>query len=78
MSHETTKHLRRSTLVVTYCDGVVCNASTKGGVNMVKLGFRVKELPGGLDWWKRDKHPTHGVAAGHAVELNVDATEDHV
>jgi hypothetical protein len=31
---------------------------------MVKLGFRVKELIGGLDWWKRDGHPTHGQSAG--------------
>ncbi|MFC1763065.1 hypothetical protein ACFL6U_13410 [Planctomycetota bacterium] len=27
---------------------------------MAKLGFRVKELVGGLDWWKRDNHPTEG------------------
>lgn len=30
MSEETTKHLDRAALVVTYCDGIGCNASTKG------------------------------------------------
>ncbi len=30
---------------------------------MTKLGFRVKELMGGLDWWKRDGHKTHGSQA---------------
>jgi rhodanese-related sulfurtransferase len=25
---------------------------------MTELGFRTKELIGGLDWWKRDGHPT--------------------
>ncbi|MGL5793595.1 MAG: rhodanese-like domain-containing protein, partial [Waterburya sp.] len=35
-----------------------CNASTKGALAMTKLGFRVKELMGGLNWWKRDGHPT--------------------
>jgi hypothetical protein len=25
---------------------------------MTRLGFRVKELIGGLDWWKRDGHKT--------------------
>jgi hypothetical protein len=25
---------------------------------MAELGFRTKELIGGLDWWKRDGHPT--------------------
>lgn len=61
MSEETTNHLDKSALIVTYCDGIGCNASTKGALNMAKLGFRVKELIGGLDWWKRDGHKTqHG------------------
>jgi hypothetical protein len=30
---------------------------------MVKLGFRVKELIGGLEWWKRDGYDTEGSAA---------------
>ena len=58
MRQETTKHLDRSALIVTYCDGIGCNASTKGALNMAKLGFRVKELMGGLDWWRRDGHKT--------------------
>lgn len=63
MSEATTAALDRAALVVTYCDGIGCNASTKGALNMTKLGFRVKELMGGLDWWKRDGHPTEGQAA---------------
>jgi rhodanese-related sulfurtransferase len=58
MSPETTKHLDKNALMVTYCDGIGCNASTKGAVNMLSLGFRVKELIGGIDWWKRDGHET--------------------
>ena len=58
MSGETTDHLDKTALIVTYCDGIGCNASTKGALNMAKLGFRVKELIGGLDWWKRDGHKT--------------------
>ena len=60
MNEETTKQLDRTALVVTYCDGIGCNASTKGALNMTRLGFRVKELIGGLDWWKRDGHETKG------------------
>lgn len=59
MSPETTADINRDSLVVVYCDGIGCNASTKGALNMLNLGFRVKELIGGLDWWKRDGHPTH-------------------
>lgn len=65
MTSETTRHIDKSALVVTCCDGIGCNASTKGALNMLKLGFRVKELIGGLDWWKRDGHKTHGGAGSH-------------
>ena len=60
MSSLTTGELDKTNLFVTYCDGIGCNASTKGALNMTKLGFRVKELIGGLDWWKRDKYQTEG------------------
>jgi len=58
MTRDTTAAIDRRTLVVTYCDGIGCNASTKGALKMAELGFRTKELIGGLDWWKRDGHPT--------------------
>jgi len=59
MSDDTTHQIHKDVLVVTYCDGIGCNGSTKGALNMVKLGFRVKELMGGLEWWKRDGYRTH-------------------
>jgi rhodanese-related sulfurtransferase len=54
MNQESTMHLDRRKLYVTYCDGVGCNASTKSALNLAELGFQVKELIGGIDWWKRD------------------------
>lgn len=63
MNAETTATLDKAALIVTYCDGIGCNASTRGALNMLQLGFRVKELLGGLDWWKRDGHPTHSSEA---------------
>lgn len=60
MNEETTKNLSKSSLYVTYCDGIGCNASTKGALNMARLGFTVKELLGGLDWWLRDGYATEG------------------
>ena len=58
MSQATTSHLNREILYVTYWDGIGCNASTKGALKMARLGFRVRELTDGLDWWKRDGYPT--------------------
>ena len=60
MSAHSTDHLDKSKHYVTYCDGIGCNASTKGALNMARLGFQVKELLGGLDWWKRDGYATQG------------------
>jgi len=60
MSAESTSHLDKSKLYVTYCDGIGCNASTKGAIKLASLGFRVKELIGGIDWWKRDGYKTEG------------------
>jgi len=58
MSEQTISFINKNTLVITYCDGIGCNASTKGALNMTKLGYKVKELMGGLDWWKRDGYIT--------------------
>ena len=58
MTKEATASINKDSTVVTYCDGIGCNASTKGALAMTKLGFRVKELIGGIDWWRRDGYPT--------------------
>ncbi|TJZ75650.1 rhodanese-like domain-containing protein [Chitiniphilus eburneus] len=68
MDHATTAHLDRATLYVSYCDGIGCNASTKGAYKLAQLGFTVKELMGGLDWWKRDGYATAGDAATCALD----------
>jgi rhodanese-related sulfurtransferase len=58
MNADSTKDLDRDTLYVTYCDGIGCNGSTKGALKLAELGFQVKELIGGIDWWKRDGYAT--------------------
>jgi rhodanese-related sulfurtransferase len=60
MNEESTSHLDKSKTYVCYCDGIGCNASTRGAIMMTKLGFRVKELTGGLEWWKFDGYGTEG------------------
>ncbi len=46
-----------STLIVTYCAGPYCNASTKGALRFAALGRPVKEMPGGIDGWQRENLP---------------------
>lgn len=64
MDAHSTAELDRSKVYITYCDGIGCNGSTQGAYKLAKLGFRVKELIGGLDFWIRDGHPQ---ATGNAV-----------
>ncbi len=69
LSPETTSQLDKTHLYVTYCDGIGCNASTKGALKMAELGFQVKELIGGLDWWRRDGYETAGNQASPGKKL---------
>ncbi|MDQ0425378.1 rhodanese-like domain-containing protein [Cellulomonas iranensis] len=70
MSADSLADLSREPLYVAYCDGIGCNASTKAALKLSTAGFRVRELIGGLDWWKRDGHPTEG----SSVACRVDAS----
>ena len=63
MTSATTEHLDKSKIYVCYCDGIGCNASTKGALKTAKLGFNVKELIGGIAWWKIDGYATQGSKA---------------
>ena len=63
MTEQGTSHLDKDALYVTYCDGIGCNASTKGALNLASLGFKVKELIGGIEWWKFDGYATEGSKA---------------
>jgi rhodanese-related sulfurtransferase len=50
--------LPRDVLYVTYCTGPGCNASTRGAARLAGLGFRVKEMIGGLEHWRAEGFPT--------------------
>lgn len=41
-------------LFVTYCWGPGCNGSTKGAARFSSLGYRVKEMIGGIEYWQKE------------------------
>lgn len=51
---ETVTQLPKDKLIVTYCAGPGCNASTKAALRLSSLGYRVKEMIGGIEYWKRE------------------------
>ncbi len=43
--------------VVVYCWSPGCNAATKGALAFARLGFEVKEMIGGYEYWIREGQP---------------------
>jgi rhodanese-related sulfurtransferase len=39
---------------VVYCWGPGCNAATKAAVRLAQLGLPVKEMIGGIEYWRRE------------------------
>ena len=63
---ETTAAFDRDRPIVVYCWGPGCNAATKAASRLAALGFQVKELIGGLGYWRREGHPVEGTLGDRA------------
>ncbi|MDX6744113.1 rhodanese-like domain-containing protein [Actinocorallia sp. A-T 12471] len=44
--------------VVTYCWGPACNGATRAALALARLGYPVKEMLGGIEYWIREGNPT--------------------
>ena len=43
--------------VVVYCWGPGCNGSTRAALEFARLGYRVREMIGGYEYWAREGYP---------------------
>ncbi|MFS0714588.1 rhodanese-like domain-containing protein [Microbacterium sp. 2P01SA-2] len=43
--------------VVVYCWSPGCNGGTRAAVEFAKLGYRVREMIGGFEYWAREGYP---------------------
>ncbi|MGW8483444.1 rhodanese-like domain-containing protein [Microbacterium sp. NPDC055903] len=43
--------------VVVYCWSPGCNAGVKGALEFAKLGYAVREMIGGFEYWVREGYP---------------------
>jgi rhodanese-related sulfurtransferase len=68
MNAESTAGLPRDRVIVVYCWGPACNAAAKGALRLASLGFRVKEMIGGLEYWRHEGFPVEGTL-GDAAPL---------
>ncbi|WP_153542537.1 rhodanese-like domain-containing protein [Streptomyces sp. RB17] len=46
--------LDKSVPVVTYCWGPGCNGATRAALALAELGYQVKEMLGGFEYWARE------------------------
>src|SRR5438128_2075976 len=52
MNTATTAVLPHDKLLVVYCWGPGCNAATRAAMKLSALGFAVKEMIGGIEYWE--------------------------
>jgi rhodanese-related sulfurtransferase len=65
LTPESATRLSRDVTYVTYDAGLFDNACTKMALRLAALGFRVKEMMGGLEGWKTEGYPlATGTAPG--------------
>jgi rhodanese-related sulfurtransferase len=50
-------HIPLDMPVVVYCWGPGCNAGVRGALEFAKLGYSVKEMIGGFEYWAREGNP---------------------
>ena len=55
--------------LVVYCWGPACNAGTKACAKLSELGFRVKEMIGGIEYWRHEGLQVEGTL-GHKAPLH--------
>jgi len=48
--------------VVTYCWGPGCNGATRAALTLAQLGYRVREMIGGFEYWAREGLPVQTAA----------------
>jgi len=66
INEETAAQLPKDKVIVLYCWGPGCNAATKGALRLSALGFKVKEMIGGLEYWRKEGGPCEGTLAADA------------
>ena len=52
----------QGTPVVVYCWGPGCNGSTRAALAFSQLGYEVREMIGGFEYWAREGYPVVGNA----------------
>jgi rhodanese-related sulfurtransferase len=66
IDEETTAALSKEQVIVVYCWGPACNAGTKGAARLSELDFKVKEMLGGIEYWRKEGGQVEGTLGERA------------
>ncbi|ANF98338.1 rhodanese-like domain-containing protein [Paenibacillus bovis] len=64
INEETTADWDREQTIITYCWGPACNGATRAASTLARLGFSVKEMIGGMEYWRKEGGAVEG-SLGH-------------
>lgn len=59
------QEIAAETEIVVYCWSPGCNAGAKGALEFAKLGYRVREMIGGFEYWVREGYPVEDADGVH-------------
>lgn len=57
ISTRASQEIAPDTEVVVYCWSPGCNGGTRGAAEFARLGYRVREMIGGFEYWAREGYP---------------------
>ena len=60
IAHRAPVEIPQDAAVVVYCWSPGCNAGAKGAVEFARLGYAVREMIGGYEYWAREGYPVDG------------------
>lgn len=52
-----TAEIDRDAEIIVYCWSPGCNGGTRAAIEFAKLGYRVREMIGGFEYWAREGYP---------------------
>lgn len=59
------REIPAGTEVVVYCWSPGCNAGAKGALEFARLGYTVREMIGGFEYWVREGYPVENADGVH-------------
>ncbi|QLD12884.1 rhodanese-like domain-containing protein [Microbacterium oleivorans] len=62
IAHRAAAQIDRDRDVVVYCWSPGCNGGTRAAIEFARLGYRVREMIGGYEYWAREGYPVENAS----------------